>query len=292
MALIYNKNTQQTDTGATRKQLSGGVGTVQTPNLTAPTVAQKNAARKPLARNTAEIGSQTAAGATPAQRAVSAPVDTYKGLPVSYHTAYTDAGTGGNAKIPDAPDDGSGSGGGGSSGGGGVNIAAYNDLLSSVGGNYAAQSAHLQDNLAAMNALYAQAAERAKAAQQQAYEYNLGLLDRQNVEGQRGLYVDMMQNQRRMNQLLAAQGIGGGAAESTQARTLNNYLSEQAALSRALQDNQSALAQAYQQALAQIEQERLAGEAGALGSYQSAAGNLGAAYLEALLDAQKAALKA
>lgn len=147
---------------------------------------------------------------------------------------------------------------------------------------YGGQGDQLKANLDAMNALYAEAAARAQEAQQQAYEYNLGLLDRQNTENQRGLYVDMMQNDRRLGQQLAAQGIGGGAAESTAARLLNNYLSEQAALGRNLQDNQGALAQAYQQALAQIEQERLAGEAGALGTYQTAQGSLGSAYLAAL----------
>ena len=246
--------------------------------------------------------------------------DKKNGVYVDYHTAYTDTGTGNQktntitVNAPTTPYRPSGTIGGvlgagavasltgtdkglgpartitGGSGSGSTDPAVdaaalygrYLDKKAQVDSTYGGQSARLKENLDAMNALYAEAAARAQEAQRKEYEYNLGMLDRQAVENQRGLYVNMMEAGRRMNQMMAAQGIGGGAAESALARARNNYLSEQAALSRALQDNQSALAQVYQQALAQIEQERLAGEADALGAYQSGVGNLGAAYLAAL----------
>ena len=177
--------------------------------------------------------------------------------------------------------------------GGNLLLDQYNAMVEQIKAQNAASKAQLEAlyggqgeqliaNKDAMNALYAEAAARAQEAQKQAYEYNLGQMNQQAVEDRRSNYVNMMQNQRRMNQLLSAQGIGGGAAESTQAKTLNAYLGEQAAVGRALANNQNALAQAYQQQLAQIEQERLAGEAGALADYQNASGNLGSAYMAAL----------
>ena len=176
----------------------------------------------------------------------------------------------------------------------------YNTLLAQINeqadrqkadveASYAGQEQTLKDRLTQQQAQYAASAQTAKDTQQQAYEQALAKLDATTTDNQRGNYINMMQNQRRMGQLLTAMGLGGGASESAQLAALNEYLNAQNAVRKAQTEGQTDLSSDQAAQVAAIEQTLADQNAGALGSYQTAAADVYAAYMTALQQAAAAA---
>lgn len=85
-----------------------------------------------------------------------------------------------------------------------------------------------------------------------------------------------MLSQRNLQQQLSAQGISGGASETTQASMLNNYEDSRNDLEKERQRQLASLMQTYQNNMAALEQQRASGQSASLGQYQLALANLAA----------------
>ena len=109
------------------------------------------------------------------------------------------------------------------------NKAAYENA-------FAERKATLDDNLAAtMNSLKAD------------YDASKGSIDTDSANSLREAYVNYMNNRKNLNQALSAQGITGGAAESTIAGLGNTYGNARNAIDVATLDNLSRLERLYNQ---------------------------------------------
>lgn len=89
-------------------------------------------------------------------------------------------------------------------------------------------------------------------------------------------YINRMLQQRNLQQQLSAQGISGGASETTQASMLNNYQNSRNDLETEHTRQLSDLMQTYQNNMAALEQQKASGENASLSQYQTALSNLAA----------------
>lgn len=117
---------------------------------------------------------------------------------------------------------------------------------------------------------------QAAAAQQSAYNNNVSQLNSATNDALREAYINRMLSQRNLQQQLSAQGISGGASETTQASMLNNYQDSRNDLEKERQQQLANLMQTYQNNMAALEQQRASGEAASLNQYQLALANLAA----------------
>ena len=83
----------------------------------------------------------------------------------------------------------------------------------------------------------------------------------------REAYINYMLNRKNLNQNLSAQGIGGGAAESTQAGMYNNYGTSRNNINTTLNDNLTSLENMYQGNIASAQQQYNSAYAKALSDY-------------------------
>ena len=83
----------------------------------------------------------------------------------------------------------------------------------------------------------------------------------------REAYINYMLNRKNLNQNLSAQGIGGGAAESTQAGMYNNYGTSRNNINTTLNDNLTSLENMYQGNIASAQQQYNSAYANALSDY-------------------------
>lgn len=187
----------------------------------------------------------------------------------------------------------SSSGGGGSSYSGGSGYAGggvdYSGYLSQLAALYAQQQAQAQA-LAAQQRAAAESAYRAgmdrlnqawdtkSGALKSNYDSTLSNLARQyaasknevNADANKSLreaYVNHMLNRKNLNQNLSAQGIGGGAAESTMAGMYNNYGNSRNNINTTLNDNLTSLENLYQGNVASAEQQYNSNYADAMSNY-------------------------
>lgn len=121
-----------------------------------------------------------------------------------------------------------------------------------------------------------EAYQKAAAAQQSAYQNNVNQLNGATNNALREAYINRMLSQRNLQQQLSAQGISGGASESTQASMLNNYESSRNDLEQERQNQLANLMQTYQNNMAALEQQRASGQSASLNQYQLALANLAA----------------
>lgn len=195
-------------------------------------------------------------------------------------------------------------GGGGSGGGGGGNsgstVAAtsYTAPAQSSGGSNYMQS-YIDQMQSAISAAQQQAAEAQRRAEEQLraaqeaqrkareeaynrsaaqqktdYEFGQGQLNSATDSALQQAYINKMMNERTLAQQLAAQGIGGGAAETTTAGLLNNYGSSRNALETERQAQLASLLNTYQNNMAQLENQKASGDAADLSQYQTNLSNL------------------
>lgn len=121
-----------------------------------------------------------------------------------------------------------------------------------------------------------EAYQKAAAAQKSAYDNNVSQLNSATNDALREAYINRMLSQRNLNQQLSAQGISGGASETTQASMLNNYQDSRNDLEKERANQLANLMQTYQNNMAALEQQRASGESASLGQYQLALSNLAA----------------
>lgn len=172
---------------------------------------------------------------------------------------------------------------------------AYRKGMANLESSWNAKSGALSDNL--QNTL-------ASLARQ--YNASKGEVNADAEKSFREAYVNYMQNRKNINQNLSAQGISGGAAESTMAGMYNNYGNSRNDISTTLNDNLTSLENLYQdnranaqsdynmqyaQALSdylnyqnQMEQNLANNIAGSYGNMVTALGNIDSGYTSALYD--------
>lgn len=192
---------------------------------------------------------------------------------------------------------GSGGGGGGSSGSTAA-AASYTAPAQSSGGSNYMQS-YIDQMQSAISAAQQQAAEAQRRAEEQLraaqeaqrkareeaynrsaaqqktdYEFGQGQLNSATDSALQQAYINKMMNERTLAQQLAAQGIGGGAAETTTAGLLNNYGSSRNALETERQAQLASLLNTYQNNMAQLENQKASGDAADLSQYQTNLSNL------------------
>lgn len=172
-----------------------------------------------------------------------------------------------------------GSYGGGSSGGASSSVSASGSAQVSAPQipNYQSQVlAQLKAAQEAEQRARDEAYNRAAAAQKSAYDNNVNQLNGATNAALREAYINRMLSQRNLQQQLSAQGISGGASETTQASMLNNYEDSRNELEKERQRQLADLMQVYQNNMAALEQQRASGQSASLGQYQLALANLAA----------------
>lgn len=117
---------------------------------------------------------------------------------------------------------------------------------------------------------------RGTAQQQTNYEYGRGQVNDATDSALRQAYINRMQQQRNLNQLLSAQGLNGGASETTTAGMLNNYANSRNALETERTAQLAKLMNTYQNNLTELANQKASGDAADLTAYQTNLGNLAA----------------
>lgn len=121
-----------------------------------------------------------------------------------------------------------------------------------------------------------EAYNKAAAAQKSAYDSNVSQLNSTTNKALQEAYINRMLQQRNLQQQLSAQGISGGASETTQASMLNNYQNSRNDLETERARQLANLMQTYQNNMAALEQQKASGENASLDQYQTALSNLAA----------------
>lgn len=119
-----------------------------------------------------------------------------------------------------------------------------------------------------------EAYQRSAAQQKANYEYGQGELNRATENALQQAYINKMMSERNLAQQLAAQGLNGGASETTTAGMLNNYNNSRNALETERQNQLASLENTYQNNMAQLENQRASGDAADLSQYQTNLANL------------------
>lgn len=174
-----------------------------------------------------------------------------------------------------------GGGGNGGNGGGGTTVAntavnanPYADLYSIYENQLNAQKAALeqqrQARLGALQSNYANAKNQLSGA----FDSGENQINTDADKALRESYVNMMLNQKRLNQQLESQGINGGAMESSLARAYNDYGNSRNNIEQGRLDNISQLLREYQNSLGDVEN-----------NYQNNLANLDADYSGNIADA-------
>lgn len=94
-----------------------------------------------------------------------------------------------------------------------------------------------------------------KSALDSSYAAQQESLRKAQEEAKRQAYVNRMQTERNLNQALTAQGITGGASESTLAKVHNNYLNSRGDIEQDYGDNLTELAGTYNASLADLQSQ-------------------------------------
>ncbi len=119
-----------------------------------------------------------------------------------------------------------------------------------------------------------EAYQRSAAQQKTNYEYGQGELNSATDNALQQAYINRMLQQRNLAQQLSAQGLNGGASETTTAGMLNNYNNSRNALETERQAQLASLLNTYQNNMAQLENQRASGDAADLSQYQTNLANL------------------
>ena len=119
-----------------------------------------------------------------------------------------------------------------------------------------------------------EAYQRSAAQQKTNYEYGQGELNSATDNALQQAYINRMLQQRNLAQQLSAQGLNGGASETTTAGMLNNYNNSRNALETERQNQLASLLNTYQNNMAQLENQRASGDAADLSQYQTNLANL------------------
>lgn len=107
----------------------------------------------------------------------------------------------------------------------------------------------------------------AAAQQKSNYDYASGNVNSATNDALREAYINRMLTERNLQQQLTAQGLNGGASETTTASMYNNYANARNQLERERQNQIGSLSNIYQNNMAQLEAQKASGEAAAISDY-------------------------
>lgn len=134
--------------------------------------------------------------------------------------------------------------------------SAYRAGMERLGEAWNAKTGALKDNL-----------NSTLSGLQRQYDSSKNEVNADANKSLREAYINYMLNKKNLNQNLAAQGIGGGAAESTQAGMYNNYGTSRNNINTTLNDNLTSLENMYQGNIASAQQQYNSAYANALSDY-------------------------
>lgn len=144
-----------------------------------------------------------------------------------------------------------------------------------------AYSAALEAERQARQAAY----DAAVQAQQRLYEQNVGKVNSAADKALSEAYINRMQSQRTQRQAMAAQGLTGGASETSMAGILNNYGNARSSIESERMGQISELGQTLQNNIAQARGILNSGVAGDYADYLDKTAKLYAANANALVQA-------
>lgn len=119
-----------------------------------------------------------------------------------------------------------------------------------------------------------EAYQKAAAQQKVNYDFSAGQVNDATGKALQEAYVNRMLQNKNLQQSLSAQGLNGGASETTTAGMYNNYNNARNNLETERQIQLANLLNTYQNNMAQLEQQRASGDAADLSQYQTALQNL------------------
>lgn len=119
-----------------------------------------------------------------------------------------------------------------------------------------------------------EAYQKAAAQQKSNYDYALGQVNNATNDALREAYINRMLTERNLQQQLTAQGLNGGASETTTASLYNNYGNARNELEKERQNQIGSISNTYQNNMAQLEAQRASGEAASLADYAPQLANL------------------
>ena len=134
--------------------------------------------------------------------------------------------------------------------------SAYRAGMERLGQAWNTKSSALKDNL-----------NSTLSGLQRQYDSSKNEVNADANKSLREAYINYMLNRKNLNQNLSAQGIGGGAAESTQAGMYNNYGTSRNNINTTLNDNLTSLENMYQGNIASAQQQYNSAYANALSDY-------------------------
>ena len=119
-----------------------------------------------------------------------------------------------------------------------------------------------------------EAYQKAAAQQRANYDFSAGQVNDATGKALQEAYINRMLQSKNLQQSLSAQGLNGGASETTTAGMYNNYNNARNDLETERQSQLANLLNTYQNNMAQLEQQRASGAAADLSQYQTALQNL------------------
>lgn len=119
-----------------------------------------------------------------------------------------------------------------------------------------------------------EAYQKAAAQQKANYDFSAGQVNDATGKALQEAYINRMLQNKNLQQSLSAQGLNGGASETTTAGMYNNYNNARNDLETERQSQLASLLNTYQNNMAQLEQQRASGDAADLSQYQTALQNL------------------
>lgn len=152
--------------------------------------------------------------------------------------------------------------GGGNGGGSGYGSLGLYDPSSDLLAAYNARQAALQQNY-----------DAALAQLKKSYEDSVSGLRTQGEDALRQAYINMMMNKRGLGQSLEAQGLRGGATESSLANLYNNYASNRNEIARAVEDKLADIGNTYGNNVANLGMQYNTNSADAMSDYQTQLAN-------------------
>lgn len=132
---------------------------------------------------------------------------------------------------------------------------------------FAAYMAMISAQEAAQRKAREEAYQKAAAQQKSNYDYALGQVNNATNDALREAYINRMLTERNLQQQLTAQGLNGGASETTTASLYNNYGNARNELEKERQNQIGSISNTYQNNMAQLEAQRASGEAASLADY-------------------------
>lgn len=119
-----------------------------------------------------------------------------------------------------------------------------------------------------------EAYQKAAAQQKANYDFSVGQVNDATGNALQKAYINRMLQDKNLQQSLSAQGLNGGASETTTAGMYNDYNNARNNLETERQRQIANLLNTYQNNTAQLEQQRASGDAADLSQYQTALQNL------------------